>query len=185
MLGCNSSQSQISERLPGGKCAVTTNYATELGLVCSLGSKHLLWIQENAQSLVDFGKGLGNKLAQHVKNYQMDAVIQQLLGKLLGEEKGLDGELQGVNDKTNSLAAHLNSSDNDTKNNSQTMFNLQESIHIQTEQVKRDNSSLIDGLTIVQDATTRNQGRFESLERAGPESIKNLGRLKTIPNTED
>ena len=156
---------------------------------------------------------------------EMDAGNQQLLEKLLGVEKDLDGKLQGVNDNANSLVTKLNSLDNDTKNNSQTIVNLQESIYIQTEQVKKvdaerqqaeaknkedmentvstnakaiadlkaelgdaitkieitlkeeqtkDNSSLIDRLTIVQDATTSNQGRIESLEKAGPESIQNL-----------
>merc|ERR1712013_700803 len=46
-------------------------------------------------------------------------------------------------------------------------------ITLKEEQTK-DNSSLIDRLTIVQDATTSNQGRIESLEKAGPESIQNL-----------
>merc|ERR1719495_1576074 len=156
---------------------------------------------------------------------EMDAGNQQLLEKLLGVEKDLDGKLQGVNDNANSLVTKLNSLDNDTKNNSQTIVNLQESIYIQTEQVKKvdaerqqaeaknkedmentvstnakaiadlkaevgdaitkieitlkeeqtkGNSSLIDRLTIVQDATTSNQGRIESLEKAGPESIQNL-----------
>merc|ERR1712013_530805 len=156
---------------------------------------------------------------------EMDAGNQQLLEKLLGVEKDLDGKLQGVNDNANSLVTKLNSLDNDTKNNSQTIVNLQESIYIQTEQVKKvdaerqqaeaknkedmentvstnakaiadlkaelgdaitkieitlkeeqtkDNSSLIDRLTIVQDATTSNQGRIESLEKAGPESIQNF-----------
>ena len=54
---------------------------------------------------------------------EMDAGNQQLLGKLLGVEKDLDGKLQGVNDNA-----------------------------MQT----KDNSSLIDRLTIVQDATTGN-----------------------------
>merc|ERR1712013_307730 len=162
---------------------------------------------------------------------EMDAGNQQLLEKLLGVEKDLDGKLQGVNDNANSLVTKLNSLDNDTKNNSQTIVNLQESIYIQTEQVKKvdaerqqaeaknkedmentvstnakaiadlkaelgdaitkieitlkeeqtkDNSSLIDRLTIVQDATTSNQGRIESLEKAGPESIQNLV-LEIIP----
>ena len=42
------------------------------------------------------------------------------------------------------------------------------------EEQTKDNSSLIDRLTIVQDATTSNQGRIEPLEKAGPESIQNL-----------
>ena len=102
--------------------------------------------------MADFGKELYNKLAQHDKNYQvehdlirsethileemeplhlatkkriveMDAGNQQLLEKLLGVEKDLDGKLQGANDNA-----------------------------MQT----KDNSSLIDRLTIVQDATTSN-----------------------------
>merc|ERR1712142_328021 len=156
---------------------------------------------------------------------EMDAGNQQLLEKLLGVEKDLDGKLQGVNENANSLVTRLNDLDKDTKNNSQTIVNLQESIYIQTEQVKKvdaerqqaeaknkedmentvstnakaiadlkaevgdaitkieitlkeeqtkDNSSLIDRLNIVQDATNTNQGRIESLEKAGPESIQNL-----------
>ena len=68
----------------------------------------------------------------------MDAGNQQLLGKLLGVEKDLDGKLQGVNDNTNSLVTKLDSLGNGTKNNSQTIVNLQESIYIQTEPVAGD-----------------------------------------------
>merc|ERR1711874_99632 len=46
-------------------------------------------------------------------------------------------------------------------------------ITMKQEQTK-DNSSLIERLNTVQDATTNNQGRIESLEKAGPESIQNL-----------
>merc|ERR1712106_1178079 len=67
----------------------------------------------------------------------MDAGNQQLLEKLLGVEKDLDGKLQGVNENANSLDTKLTSLDNDTKNNSQTIVNLQESIFIQTEQVQK------------------------------------------------
>merc|ERR1712123_233131 len=68
---------------------------------------------------------------------EMDAGNQQLLEKLLGVEKDLDGKLQGVNENANSLDTKLTSLDNDTKNNSQTIVNLQESIFIQTEQVQK------------------------------------------------
>merc|ERR1719342_680920 len=156
---------------------------------------------------------------------EMDAGNQQLLEKLLGVEKDLDGKLQGVNDNANSLVTKLNSLDNDTKNNSQTIVNLQESIYIQTEQVKKvdaerqqaeakakedmdargsanakaisdlkseveaaitnieitlkqeqtkDSSALIERLNAVQDATASNEGRIESLEKAAPETTKNL-----------
>merc|ERR1712228_709567 len=37
-----------------------------------------------------------------------------------------------------------------------------------------DNSALLDRLNIVQDATVSNEGRIESLEKAGPEATKNL-----------
>merc|ERR1712098_954074 len=117
---------------------------------------------DNAQSLADFSKDLDNKLAQHDKNrsethilnqrleevkslhvatekriVEMDAGNQQLLEKLLGVEKDLDGKLQGVNENANSLVTRFNDLDKDTKNNSQTIVNLQESIYIQTEQVKK------------------------------------------------
>merc|ERR1711874_758620 len=46
-------------------------------------------------------------------------------------------------------------------------------ITLKQEQTK-DNSSLIERLNTVQDATTNNQGRIETLEKAGPESIQNL-----------
>merc|ERR1711892_1123400 len=156
---------------------------------------------------------------------EMDAGNQQLLEKLLGVEKDLDGKLQGVNENANSLDTKLTSLDNDTKNNSQTIVNLQESIFIQTEQVQKvdaerqqaeakakediastvssygkaitdlkseledaitkieitlkqeqtkDNSALLDRLNIVQDSTTSNEGRIDSLEKAGPEATKNL-----------
>merc|ERR1712128_50948 len=156
---------------------------------------------------------------------EMDAGNQQLLEKLLGVEKDLDGKLQGVNENANSLDTKLTSLDNDTKNNSQTIVNLQESIFIQTEQVQKvdaerqqaeakakediastvstngkaiadlkseledaitkieitlkqeqtkNNSALLDRLNIVQDSTTSNEGRIDSLEKAGPEATKNL-----------
>ena len=64
---------------------------------------------------------------------EMYAGNQQLLEKLLGVEKDLDGKLQGVNEDTNSLATKVNSLDNEAKNNPQTIANLQESIYIQME----------------------------------------------------
>ena len=73
--------------------------------------------KDNAQSLTDFKKDLDNKLTEH--------------------EKDVDGKLQVVNDKANSLVIKLNSLDTDNKNNSQTIVNLQESIYLQTEQVKK------------------------------------------------
>merc|ERR1712106_1293829 len=156
---------------------------------------------------------------------EMEAGNRQLLEKLLGVEKDLDGKLQGVNENTNTLDTKLNSLDNDNKNNAQTIVSLQESIFIQTEQVKKvdaerqqaevkakedfdatvstnakaiadlkaevensitnieitlkqeqtkDNSALLDRLNIVQDSTTSNEGRIDSLEKAGPEATKNL-----------
>merc|ERR1712098_348845 len=59
---------------------------------------------------------------------EMDAGNQQLLEKLLGVEKDLDGKLQGVHENANSLVTRFNDLDKDTKNNSQTIVNLQESI---------------------------------------------------------
>merc|ERR1712106_333404 len=156
---------------------------------------------------------------------EMDAGNQQLLEKLLGVEKDLDGKLQGVNENTNIIDTKLNSLDNDNKNNAQTIVSLQESIFIQTEQVKKvdaerqqaevkakedfdatvstnakaiadlkaevensitnieitlkqeqtkDNSALLDRLNFVQDTTTSNEGRIDSLEKAGSEATKNL-----------
>jgi len=156
---------------------------------------------------------------------EMDAGNQQLLEKLLGVEKDLDGKMQGVNENANSLVTKLNSVDEDNKNNSQTIVNIQESIFIQSEQVKKvdaerqnsavkakedfdatvstnakaiadlksevndaitkieitlkqeqtkDNSDLLDKLNHVQDATNSNEGRIDSLEKAGPETTKNL-----------
>merc|ERR1712240_30560 len=46
-------------------------------------------------------------------------------------------------------------------------------ITLKQEQTK-DNSALLDRLNIVQDATVSNEGRIESLEKAGPEATKNL-----------
>merc|ERR1711936_32313 len=73
--------------------------------------------KDNAQSLTDFRKDLDNKLTEH--------------------EKDVDGKLQVVNNNANSLIIKLNSLDTDNKNNSQTIVNLQESIYLQTEQVKK------------------------------------------------
>merc|ERR1711915_398096 len=76
-------------------------------------------------------------LATDKRIVEMDAGNQQLLEKLHGVEKDLDGKLQGVNENANSLVTKVNSLDNETKNNSQTIVNLQESIYIQTETVKK------------------------------------------------
>merc|ERR1712170_300696 len=70
-------------------------------------------------------------LATDKRIVEMDAGNQQLLEKLLGVEKDLDGKLQGVNENANSLVTKVNSLDNETKNNSRTIVNLQESIYIQ------------------------------------------------------
>ena len=51
----------------------------------------------------------------------MDVGNQQLLEKLIGVEKNLD---------TNSLVTKVNSLNNETKNNYQTIVNLQESFYI-------------------------------------------------------
>ena len=73
--------------------------------------------KDNAQSLTDFKKDMDNKLTEH--------------------EKDVDGKLQVGNDNANSLVVKLNSLDTDNKNNSQTIVNLQESIYLQTELVKK------------------------------------------------
>jgi len=46
-------------------------------------------------------------------------------------------------------------------------------ITLKQEQTK-DNSALLDRLNIVPDATVSNEGRIDSLEKAGPEATKNL-----------
>ena len=109
---------------------------------------------DNAQNLADIRQDLENKLAENDKNWQvehdsirsetdilnqyleevrslhlatykriveMDAGNQQLLEKLIGVEKNLD---------TYSLVTKVNSLDNETKNNYQTIVNLQESFYI-------------------------------------------------------
>ena len=73
--------------------------------------------KDNAQSLTDFRKDMDNKLTEH--------------------KKDVDGKLQVLNDNANSLVVKLNSLDTDNKNNSQTIVILQESIYLQTEQVKK------------------------------------------------
>ena len=60
----------------------------------------------------------------------MDEGNQQLLEKLLGMVKDLNGKLQSVNNNANSLVAKLPSLDNETKNNSQINVHLQESIYL-------------------------------------------------------
>ena len=109
---------------------------------------------DNAQNLADIRQDLDNKLAENDKNWQvehdsiwsetdilnqcleevrslhlatyrriveMDDGNQQLLEKLIGVEKNLD---------TNSLVTKVNSLNNETKNNYQTIVNLQESFYI-------------------------------------------------------
>merc|ERR1712128_85200 len=148
-----------------------------------MGSQHL----EEVKSL---------HVATEKRIVEMDAGNQQLLEKLLGVEKDLDGKLQGVNENANSLDIKLTSLDNDTKNNSQTIVNLQESIFIQTEQVQKvdaerqqaeakakediastvstNGKAIADLKSELEDATTSNEGRIDSLEKAGPEATKNL-----------
>ena len=67
-------------------------------------------------------------MATDKKIVEMDAGNQQLLEKLLEVEKDLDVKLQGVNENADSLVKRVNSLDNETKNNSQTIVNLQKSI---------------------------------------------------------
>ena len=109
---------------------------------------------DNAQNLADIRQDLDNKSAENDKNWQVEhdsirsetnilnqhleevrslhlatnkriaervAGNQQLLEKLIGVEKNLD---------TNSLVTKVNSLNNETKNNYQTIVNLQESFYI-------------------------------------------------------
>merc|ERR1712130_427787 len=71
------------------------------------------------------------------KFVEIDAGNQQLLEKLLGIEKDLDDKLHGVNENTNIIQTKLNSIDEENKNNTQNIFNIHESIRIQTEQVQK------------------------------------------------
>ena len=56
-------------------------------------------------------------LATDKRIVEMDAGNQQLLEKLLGVEKDLDGKLQVVNENANSLVTKVNSLENETKKN--------------------------------------------------------------------
>merc|ERR1712130_122858 len=71
------------------------------------------------------------------KFVEIDAGNQQLLDKLLGIEKDLDGKLHGVNENTNTIQTKLKSIDEENKNNTQNIFNIHENIRIQTEQVQK------------------------------------------------
>merc|ERR1711970_1465062 len=93
--------------------------------------KDTLAITQEIDLLKSHSSGITNKLDE------MDTGNQQLLEKLLGIERDLDGKLQGINHSAYELQTKFDSMDNENKNNSQQIINLQESIFIQSEQVKR------------------------------------------------
>ena len=89
--------------------------------------KETLAITQEIDLLKSHSSGINNKLDE------MDTGNQQLLEKLLGIERDLNEKLQGINHSANELQTKFDSMDNENKNNSQQIINLQGSIFIQSE----------------------------------------------------
>merc|ERR1711892_395149 len=66
----------------------------------------------------------------------MDNGNQQMLEKLLSIETDFNGKVVGVSDNAEDLKLMIINVDSETKNNSQGLINIQESLNIQAEQVK-------------------------------------------------
>ena len=103
--------------------------------------KHLADNDSFRNETIILTQDISNIKTQNTSMYtridEMDAGNQQLLEKLLGVERELDGKLQSVSDNTSEIQTKLGSVDNENKNNAQNIISLQESIFIQTEQVKK------------------------------------------------
>merc|ERR1712128_2823 len=67
----------------------------------------------------------------------MDNGNQHMLEKLLSIETDFNGKVVGVSDNAEDLKLMIINVDTETKNNSQVLINIQESLNIQVEQVKR------------------------------------------------
>merc|ERR1712106_470168 len=67
----------------------------------------------------------------------MDNGNQQMLEKLLSIETDFNGKVVGISDNTEDLKLMIINVDSETKNNSQGLINIQESLNIQVEQVKK------------------------------------------------
>merc|ERR1712106_101425 len=67
----------------------------------------------------------------------MDNGNQQMLEKLLSIETDFNGKVVGISDNTDDLKLMIINVDSETKNNSQGLISIQESLNIQAEQVKK------------------------------------------------
>merc|ERR1711892_460804 len=67
----------------------------------------------------------------------MDNGNQQMMEKLLSIETDFNGKVVGVSDNAEDLKLMIINVDSETKNNSQVLINIQESLNIQAEQVKK------------------------------------------------
>merc|ERR1711935_435298 len=67
----------------------------------------------------------------------MDNGNQQMLEKLLSIETDFNGKVVGVSDNAEDLKLMIINVDSETKNNSQGLINIQESLNIQADQVKK------------------------------------------------
>merc|ERR1711935_701824 len=105
-----------------------------------------------------------------------------------------NGKVMGVSDNAEDLKLMIINVDSETKNNSQVLINIQESLNIQAEQVKkveseRQKSAEESNKTFV-DKIDVNLNKITALETSGPETTKTLldnfeGQFKDLRNVTD
>merc|ERR1712106_348454 len=88
-------------------------------------------LKHDLESVVTQNTNMLNKISD------MDNGNQQMLEKLLSIETDFNGKVVGVSDNAEDLKLMIINVDSETKNNSQGLINIQESLNIQAEQVKK------------------------------------------------
>merc|ERR1711892_868441 len=88
-------------------------------------------LKHDLESLVTQNTNMLTKISD------MDNGNQQMLEKLLNIETDFNGKVVGVSDNAEDLKLMIINVDSETKNNSQGLINIQESLNIQAEQVKK------------------------------------------------
>ena len=148
-LHCFSRKSQAKELLKAGlnqkdqflRAYLVQYHKDKVSLVGQVQAKlpqessHLHQTSEKDSNILGYPPKSGNACSSPGLSSFSITEIAQL--RHFGVKKDLDGKLQDVKENANSLVTKINSVDKETKNNSQTIGNLQESIHIQTETVKK------------------------------------------------
>jgi chromosome segregation ATPase len=120
----DSGSQSLFEKIFGLEESLKQRLITQTNSVKSLEDSFSKSLEENEEKL---------KLAE-TKIAELDAENQQLLEKLLGLEKDFDGKFD---DNSKEVEGKLNSLDVESKKNLQSLVSLQESIYLQSEQVKK------------------------------------------------